>query len=116
MSQTPVRLFVYGTLKRGHGNHARFCAQAQAIEPATVWGRLYHLPAGYPALEVPPEGILAQGTEDPLGDADIQAGWPEPSFDRPEGDWDLIAGGTRDLCRPVAGPPAHRPPGGVLAR
>ena len=32
-----LRLFVYGTLKRGYWNHQRFCAQARSIEPAVVW-------------------------------------------------------------------------------
>jgi gamma-glutamylcyclotransferase (GGCT)/AIG2-like uncharacterized protein YtfP len=43
--ETILRLFVYGTLKRGYWNHQRFCAQARSIEPAVVWGRLYHLHA-----------------------------------------------------------------------
>jgi gamma-glutamylcyclotransferase (GGCT)/AIG2-like uncharacterized protein YtfP len=33
-----LRLFVYGTLKRGFWNHARFCSQAVSIEPATTCG------------------------------------------------------------------------------
>ena len=55
--ETILRLFVYGTLKRGYWNHQRFCAQARKIEPAVVWGRLYRLNAGFPALEVP-EGLF----------------------------------------------------------
>jgi hypothetical protein len=54
--ETIIRLFVYGTLKRGYWNHQRFCAQASSIEPAVLWGRLYHLHAGFPGLEVP-EGL-----------------------------------------------------------
>ena len=89
-----LRLFVYGALKRGFWNHDRFCSQAVNIEPATTWGRLYHLPAGLcpasqwhpfgtrlsartpfasqsvvPALEVPESSILAPGTADPLTDS-----------------------------------------------
>jgi hypothetical protein len=63
-NQQLLRLFVYGTLKRGYWNHQRFCAQALCIEPAVVWGRLYHLYAGFPALEVPEGLILARGTAD----------------------------------------------------
>ena len=37
----PIRLFVYGTLKRGQANHPRFCANATDIVPAVTWGRLY---------------------------------------------------------------------------
>ena len=66
--ETILRLFVYGTLKRGYWNHQRFCAQARSIEPAVVWGRLYHLNAGFPALEVPEGLILSRGTADPLAE------------------------------------------------
>jgi len=90
--ETILRLFVYGTLKRGYSNHQRFCAQARSIEPAVVWGRLYHLHAGFPALEVPEGLILARGTADPLADARKQQGIATPRFGRPTGDWDLIHG------------------------
>ena len=90
--ETILRLFVYGTLKRGYWNHQRFCAQARSIEPAVVWGRLYHLHAGFPALEVPEGLILARGTADPLADARRQQEIGTPRFGRPTGDWDLIHG------------------------
>ena len=90
--ETILRLFVYGTLKRGYWNHQRFCAQARSIEPAVVWGRLYHLHAGFPALEVPEGLILARGTADPLADARRQREIDTPRFGRPTGDWDLIHG------------------------
>ncbi len=90
--ETILRLFVYGTLKRGYWNHQRFCAQARSIEPAVVWGRLYHLHAGFPALEVPEGLILARGSADLLTDARIQQKIGTPRFGRPTGDWDLIHG------------------------
>ena len=90
--ETILRLFVYGTLKRGYWNHQRFCAQARSIEPAVVWGRLYHLHAGFPALEVPEGLILARGSADPLADARRQQEIDTPRFGRPTGDWDLIHG------------------------
>ena len=90
--ETNLRLFVYGTLKRGYWNHQRFCAQARSIEPAVVWGRLYDLHAGFPALEVPEGLILARGTADPLADARRQQEIGTPRFGRPTGDWDLIHG------------------------
>jgi len=90
--ETILRLFVYGTLKRGYWNHQRFCAQARSIEPAVLWGRLYHLHAGFPTLEVPEGLILARGTADPLADARKQQGIGTPRFGRPTGDWDLIHG------------------------
>ena len=70
----------------------RFCAQARSIEPAVVWGRLYHLHAGFPALEVPEGLILARATADPLADARRQQEIDIPRFGRPTGDWDLIHG------------------------
>jgi hypothetical protein len=87
-----LRLFVYGTLKRGYWNHQRSRAQARSIEPAVVWGRLYHLHAGFPALEVPEGLILARGTADPMADARRQHENGTPRFGRPTGDWDLIHG------------------------
>ena len=90
--ETILRLFVYGTLKRGYWNHQRFCAQARSIEPAVLWGRLYHLHAGFPTLEVPEGLILARGTADPLADARRQQEIGTPRFGRPTGDWDLIHG------------------------
>jgi len=38
-----LRLFVYGTLKKGYWNHDRFYTRAISIEAATTWGRLYQL-------------------------------------------------------------------------
>ena len=92
-----ITCFVYGTLRRGHANHARFCRNAIDIRPATTWGRLYRLPAGYPALEVPESAILAHGTADPRADAATQARLattlpPQAADCPPAGDWDLIHG------------------------
>lgn len=60
----PARLgiFVYGTLKRGQRNHDRFCRGVLAVIEATVRGRLYDLPLGFPALVVPQEDVQAVGT------------------------------------------------------
>ena len=68
-----LAIFVYGTLKCGQKNHEYFCGAATQIQPATTVGRLYALPAGYPALEVPAQHILAHGTADPLADTITQA-------------------------------------------
>lgn len=64
-----IGLFVYGTLKRGFTNHDRFCCDLLGAEEATVRGRLYDLPVGYPALTVPEEDIRATGTTDYPSDA-----------------------------------------------
>jgi gamma-glutamylcyclotransferase (GGCT)/AIG2-like uncharacterized protein YtfP len=67
-----LTLFFYGTLKRGHANHDRFCRGYLRVEEATVRGRLYDLPFGYPALVIPEEDIRAVGTADPVHDASVQ--------------------------------------------
>jgi gamma-glutamylcyclotransferase (GGCT)/AIG2-like uncharacterized protein YtfP len=97
-----LQLFVYGTLKKGFWNFDRFCTRAISIEPATTWGRLYQLPAGFPALEVPESSILATGTTDPLADTRTQSAieLPENGMTRPEGDWDLVHGELMTFANP----------------
>lgn len=104
--QLSATLLVYGTLKRGYWNHDRYCRNAIDIRPATTWGRLYTLPAGYPALEIPEEHILAHGTADPLADATIQARIAKevanmPVQPSPLGEWDLIHGELITFTDPV---------------
>jgi len=83
-----LRLFVYGTLKRGFWNHDRFCQGVLAVEDALVRGRLFETSSGIPVLEVPEEDILAVGTTNPLADVATQArvvarmSNPEPTPDR----------------------------------
>jgi len=72
-----LRLFVYGTLKRGCWNHDRFCRGVLSVEEAVVRGRLYEMPSGIPVLQVPEEDILARGTADPLADVAAQARFAE---------------------------------------
>lgn len=68
-----LRLFVYGTLKRGFWNHDRFCRGVLAVEDAVVRGCLFETPSGIPVLQVPEEDILAVGSTDPLADVATQA-------------------------------------------
>ena len=69
-----LRLFVYGTLKRGFGNHRRFCQGVVSAEEGWLCGRLYQLPPGYPGLMIPEQDVLAEGTADPLHDAAMAGG------------------------------------------
>lgn len=71
-TQDALRLFVYGTLKRGYWNHDKFYKGALCIEEAKVRGCLYQLPSGIPILRVPDSDILAVGTSDPLADVATQ--------------------------------------------
>lgn len=44
-------LFVYGTLQPGEENYDRYCKKwVTQVQAATVRGRLFDLPLGYPAL------------------------------------------------------------------
>ena len=65
------QLFVYGLEKRRMPHH-HFCRRAVKIENAVVCGKLYQLPPGYPALEVPRESILWTGSRDVFKDAQEQ--------------------------------------------
>jgi gamma-glutamylcyclotransferase (GGCT)/AIG2-like uncharacterized protein YtfP len=66
-----MTIFVYGSLKQGHWNH-HFCKNATNIEPAVVCGKLYQLPPGYPALQVPNDSILLAGIKDAFESAQEQ--------------------------------------------
>jgi gamma-glutamylcyclotransferase (GGCT)/AIG2-like uncharacterized protein YtfP len=48
------------------------CGGVLEIKEATVLGRLYDLPYGFPALVVPEESVLATGTTDYLADVEKQ--------------------------------------------
>ncbi len=97
-----ISIFVYGTLKQGYCNHERFCKTAVSIQPAWVWGRLYHLRAGYPGLEIPDTGILARGTGNPLADENMQnTTLLQPSaMNNPQGDWNKIHGELITFAEP----------------
>ena len=88
---TLLDVFVYGTLKRGQRNYGRFCQGALAVREATVRGRLYDLPFGFPVLVVPKEDVLAMGTGEYLSDAKAIS----HTQARPHGlspDWDAVYG------------------------
>ncbi len=97
-----ISIFVYGTLKQGYYNHERFCKTAVSIQPAWTWGRLYHLPAGYPGLEIPEASVLACGTRTPLVDERTQNSTlvPAAEMNKPTGDWDKIQGELITFANP----------------
>lgn len=43
-------MFVYGTLRQGHAARSLIADHIASAVPATVRGRIYALPAGYPGL------------------------------------------------------------------
>ncbi|HLP06877.1 MAG TPA: gamma-glutamylcyclotransferase family protein [Opitutaceae bacterium] len=57
-----TRLFAYGTLKRGSPMHGQLCRGVCSVERAQLWGRLYELPSGCPALILPEAARLAEAS------------------------------------------------------
>ena len=94
-----LKLFVYGTLKRGFPNHDRFCRDFLDLREGQVRGRLYEGP-GYPFLEIPDEDVLAVGTSRPSDDVVTQERLGEQLQRFPEADpastetgaWGLVHG------------------------
>lgn len=108
-----LKLFVYGTLKRGFRNHDLFCRGFLDLREAQVRGRLYEGP-GYPFLEVPDEDILALGTSRPLDDVATQEGLGQQlrrfcgadAAATETGAWGLVHGELLDLGLPERRLPA----------
>ena len=93
MTEPPrLTLFVYGTLKRGHSNHGRFCRGVLDVTEATARGRLYELPFGFPALVVPKEDVRAEGTSDYPTDAWESGPSPGLCIPKAHPGWDVIHG------------------------
>jgi len=57
-----TRLFAYGTLKQGSPMHEQLCRGVRSVITARLWGRLFELPSGCPALLVPSEAVLGLAT------------------------------------------------------
>ncbi len=53
----PNGLFVYGTLMCGASHH-HLLSGVTTVEPAEARGRLYRMPAGYPAMVAADEGVV----------------------------------------------------------
>ena len=125
-----LRLFVYGTLKRGFWNHDRFCRGVLNIREAVVRGRLYEMHSGIPGLQVPDGDVLAHGTSDVSADVATQARLSEQVVSSPEpalqsataGDWGCVYGEILTFNDPESRLPAidrlegFRPGGSSLYR
>lgn len=61
-----LRLFVYGSLKRGFDNHHRYCRGVRSVEETNTAGKLYRLPTGYPALVLPRKPVSGLGRQGSL--------------------------------------------------
>ena len=95
----PATVFVYGSLKRGFWNHREFLGHTRFLGEGVLWGRLYGLPQGFPSVEVPKERILARGSWDFSGDAQVQRqqDFLGPPPEKPAGDWDRVHGEVFEL-------------------
>lgn len=87
MNTSELAVFVYGTLMRGEANHPHFCADALAVKAATTIGRLFHLPAGYPALAAERTAVLARADGDVQVDLALQRDWDARLRTEPAGEW-----------------------------
>jgi len=67
-----LRVFAYGTLKRGFPNHDTHCAGVLRTYPAWLQGRLFKLSSEIPAMIVPDEDILVHGTASVAADIEAQ--------------------------------------------
>jgi len=87
-----LTLFVYGSLKRGHSNHGRFCRGVLDVREATALGRLYDLPFGFPGLVVPTVDVRAEGTSNYSADARRSGSSPGLCIPKAHPEWDVIHG------------------------
>lgn len=60
MREKNVKIAVYGSLKRGFGNHRLIAAALISCKPCRITGRLYDTGCGYPAFIVDPDGYTVQ--------------------------------------------------------
>ena len=67
-----LRVFAYGTLKRGFSNHDAHCAGVLRTCPAWLQGRLFKLSPEIPAMTVRDEDILVYGTASVAADIEAQ--------------------------------------------
>lgn len=84
----PQRVFVYGTLKRGYGNHTAYLQEAKYLGPAAVQGIMFHL-GGFPAINLSEEfseiaGEVYEVCWDELLDMDALEGVGRNFYDRVE--------------------------------
>jgi len=93
-------LFLYGTLRPGGERHDLVAPWLMEGVPARVWGRLYHVAAGYPALDVPRERVIAHGTTDSVADAALARDTEAACTDTVAGDWGWVYGDVVMLAEP----------------
>ncbi len=102
-----LRLFVYGTLKKGFKNHEHYCRGASLVSHGRAWGRLYLVHPNVPTLSVPEPTVLLRGSDDYPRDFAAQQELMEnpPPFDwgsyRPGRNWRMIEGELLSFPEPA---------------
>ncbi|MDR2142490.1 MAG: gamma-glutamylcyclotransferase [Deltaproteobacteria bacterium] len=74
--QQPVKIFVYGTLKRGFPNHELYIPPNSLLEPAWLFGWLFDTGYNFPTLVIAEENIRAQGSQSLRADLTFDPGPP----------------------------------------
>lgn len=82
------KLFVYGTLKKGYGNHKNYLSECKDLGQATIEGIMFHL-GGFPAINLTERftrilGEVYEVTWDQLLDVDQLEGVGHNFYDRIE--------------------------------
>ncbi len=70
--KSELRVFVYGTLKRGFSNHDLYCSGVLRVYPAWVRGKLFSLSSEVPVMRIPDEDILLKGSTSVAADIEAQ--------------------------------------------
>lgn len=96
-----ISLFFYGTLRTGECGHGLVAPFLESVQPARIPGRLRWLPGGYPALRIPAEAVLAEGTADVVADAAAARAMGRPEVVTGPGDWTWVEGEIAVLRDPA---------------
>lgn len=96
-----IPLFFYGTLRTGEPGHGLVAPFIESVKPARIRGRVRRLPGGYPALRIPAEAVLAEGTADPVADAALAWVVRRAEVVTAPGDWTWVEGELAVLRDPA---------------
>lgn len=86
-----LRVFVYGTLRRGYWNHQPYLGGLAPPQAASIRGHLWVQPSGSPVAKVPPSDLRALATGDLARDLALQAAPHLDAVPPPISGWDRHA-------------------------
>ncbi len=70
--KSELRIFAYGTLKRGYSNHDLYCSGVLRVYPAWVRGKLFKTDSEIPVMKIPNEDVLLHGSASVTADIEAQ--------------------------------------------